>query len=267
MALPDPFPQEDLPLSELWTYLHTIQTDFCFNQELGVFYASPAWHAAKTVLDLGTGNGYYLNRLASHFPEKNYLGIDISPDYIEHARQTVTAPNITFECQDLYQVQGTYDVVLSRLVLQHLDNVDQALKVLANVLHPGGMAYIIDANDPVRYFYPVPTEYVEFFKAYTAHQSQHGMNRNIASELQHAINQQGQFICRNMENILIPSTIDDNLSLFEKTYYLVIVMVEKTGGMDYDFGSVKKAWRLWCQTKRKYMQVGLKVLPLQKLHG
>jgi 2-polyprenyl-3-methyl-5-hydroxy-6-metoxy-1,4-benzoquinol methylase len=265
MALPDPFPQEDLPLAELWTYLHTIQTDFCFNQELGVFYASPTWHAAKTVLDLGTGNGYYLNRLASYFTEKHYRGIDISPDYIEQASQTVTSPNIAFECQDLYQVQGMYDVVLSRLVFQHLDNVDQALKALANVLHPGGTAYIIDANDPARYFYPEPTEYVEFFKAYAAHQGQQGMNRNIASELQHAINQQGQFTCMNMENLLIPSTIDDNLSLFEKTYYLVVVMVEKTGGMDYDFGSVKKAWRLWCQAKKKYMQVGLKVLQLQKL--
>lgn len=38
---------------------------------------------ARTVLDLGSGNGVYLQKLADRFPEKIYLGIEKQSDLVE----------------------------------------------------------------------------------------------------------------------------------------------------------------------------------------
>ena len=67
-----------------------------------------------------------------------------------------------------------------------------------------------------------------------------------------------------MTDVVIPSTIGENLELFKKTYYLVILMVEHTGRLRHDFGRVKAEWRRWCASDRVYMQVGIRILQLAR---
>ena len=47
----------------IWDQMQRLQTDFAIAQELSFYYASPQWHEARTVLDIGAGNGYYLKRI------------------------------------------------------------------------------------------------------------------------------------------------------------------------------------------------------------
>ena len=36
------------------------------------------WRDAERVLDVGCGNGFFLNQLADAFPDKEYLGVDVN---------------------------------------------------------------------------------------------------------------------------------------------------------------------------------------------
>jgi SAM-dependent methyltransferase len=256
--------REDFTLGEIWNALQVIQADFCFGQEVSAYYTSPAWLRARTVLDVGTGNGHYLARLAGHFPDKQYRGIDVEADHIDVARRTVAQPSLRFERGDLYAATGRYDALLARLLFQHLTRVPEALDAVANLLRPGGVAVIVDANDAARHLDPAPPEYLRFFRAYTANQGAHGMSREAALHLPELVRGHPRLECSRVTDVVIPSTVGENLELFKKTYYLVILMVELTGRLRHDFGRVKEEWRRWCAADRVYMQVGIRIVQLAR---
>ncbi len=256
--------QSDHTLAGVWDTLHRIQADFCFAQELGVYYTAPGWLRARRVLDVGTGHGHYLARLASVFPDKHYVGVDIEPSYVELARRRCHADNVSFVVDDLYDMRGQYDFVLMRLIMQHLDRPGAALDKLAELLRPGGCALVIDALDSARFFHPWPDTFMQFFEDYCEHQRAKGLDRDIAAKLGAMLRGHPQLRQERVDRLVIPSTVAGNLELFEKTYYLVIVMVELAGEMHADFAAVKQAWRRWCAQERRYMQVGLRLVRVRR---
>src|SRR5215468_1538514 len=83
-------------LLEIWDQIQRLQTDFALAQELSCYYTTPQWHAANTVLDLGTGNGYYLQKIAGYFPDKVYRGVDLSAELIAIAQRESKSENVSF---------------------------------------------------------------------------------------------------------------------------------------------------------------------------
>lgn len=70
-------------------------------------------HNAKRVVDLGCDFGAYTFTLAKMFPDKEFLGIDISPEKIAAARRVNTLPNVSFEVG----TQRTVSIRLADVVL------------------------------------------------------------------------------------------------------------------------------------------------------
>src|SRR5215475_14073828 len=81
---------------EIWDQIQRLQTKFSFAQELSCYYTTPQWHAAKTVLDLGTRNKYYLRKIAGCFPDKVYHDMDISAELIAIAQRESKNKNVSF---------------------------------------------------------------------------------------------------------------------------------------------------------------------------
>jgi len=79
-------------------------------------------------LEIGCGNGRDALEITKH--TQNYLGIDISPAFIEMARQKVTGGH--FEVADIesFQFPEKYDIVISFASLLHEDKTK-----LANILN------------------------------------------------------------------------------------------------------------------------------------
>lgn len=104
------------------------------------------------VLDVGTGPGY-LALAASRVvgPEGAAVGIDASPEMIARARlladrSGAAAEYIVASAASLPFDDGSFDVVLSRLVLHHLTGEIRAtaLAEMLRVLRPGGRLLIAD---------------------------------------------------------------------------------------------------------------------------
>ena len=245
---------------EIWDQIQRLQTDFAFAQELSCYYRTPQWHAAKTVLDLGTGNGYYLRKIAGYFPDKVYRGVDISAEFIAIAQRESKSGNVSFSHCSLFDVTEAADFVLMRLLLQHLPDVEAVLDHVAALIPSGGSALIIDAHDPFRFFHPDLPEFTRFFAAYAEHERSTGRDRRVARRVEQANASSRAWKLGDTLQLLIPSTIPGNLDLFTRTYTLLVDLVDQTGELQYDFSTVKEAWRRWSERPDAYAQVGLNLM-------
>lgn len=250
---------------DIWDQMQRLQTDFAIAQELSFYYTSPEWQSAKTVLDVGCGNGYYLGKIANRFPEKSYHGIDLSPELVAVAQTESGGRNLSFSCRDLCELTESFDVVLMRLLLQHLDDVPVFLDEVARLTKSGKAAFIIDAHDPVRFFYPEFPEFTSFFAAYSEKERRAGRDRCVENRVRQALASSTTWQWRGITRLVIPSTISGNMALFAKTYTLLVDLVEQAGELSYDFAVVKDAWRRWSQIPGAYTQVGLNMIRIERL--
>jgi 2-polyprenyl-3-methyl-5-hydroxy-6-metoxy-1,4-benzoquinol methylase len=265
-AVSDPhFDTHKAVIQRIWDQLQRLQTDFAIPQELSFYFTSAQWHEARNVLDIGSGNGYYLEQIAALFPEKRYTGIDASGELVDIANRERCRENLAFEVGHLLEHTGTYDFVLMRLLLQHVDDIPAALDRVAEMTRPGGTALIIDANDAVRFFYPRLPQFTAFFAAYAEHELRAGRDRSVADRIEKALSKSTRWIHGDTLSLLIPSTINRNLELFTQTYSLFVDLVREVGDLTYDFDSVKEAWRRWSVLPDAYTQVGLNLIRLDRM--
>ena len=250
--------------TQIWNDLNILQTDFCLPQELPVYYQSSHWLEASTVLDIGTGNGYYLEKLATRFPEKTFFGIDHAPGLIDIACKKTQSPNLQFAVEDLDTMTGSYDFVLLRLLLQHLTDPIYAMQRVFDVTHVGGCCLIIDAFDELRDFHPPFPAFVEFFKNFISATSEQGLDRNIVENLISQLEESGKWSVLKNLTLTIPSTWPGSLELFYKTYTRVVDLIETKRMFEWDFGKLRNSWKIWADEKNAYAQVGLRVLLLQR---
>ncbi|MBP0459363.1 class I SAM-dependent methyltransferase [Streptomyces montanisoli] len=123
-----------------WLALGAMQYEYLLGHGL-----SPA----HRMLDIGCGNLRAGWRFIDHLDSGNYYGIDISPDILISAKQTLTrfhlqdkVPHLTLT-QDLtldFLPAGHFDVVHAHSVFSHspLDVIDECLSHVGRVLRPGG---------------------------------------------------------------------------------------------------------------------------------
>lgn len=95
------------------------------------------------VLELGCGTGWLCNELARY---GECLGVDISPLAIGAAKERY--PELRFECVDLsdWRPEGTYDLVLSHEVIEHLRDQPAHIGVAFDALRPGGLFILTTPN-------------------------------------------------------------------------------------------------------------------------
>jgi ubiquinone/menaquinone biosynthesis C-methylase UbiE len=104
------------------------------------------------LLDVGCGPGTVTADLARRVPDGSVLGVDRSADVVERARQEFASPgpgNLGFAVADAYALgfaDGSFDVVFSHQMLQHLARPADAVAEMRRVLRPGGLLAVRDAD-------------------------------------------------------------------------------------------------------------------------
>ena len=99
-----------------------------------------------SVLELGCGTGSFTRELARSGAD--VVAIDVSPELLEIATATSSAPNIQYEIQNAYTLsysEGVFDSVIGSSILHHLE-VEKALRNVYRVLKPEGTIYFTEPN-------------------------------------------------------------------------------------------------------------------------
>jgi SAM-dependent methyltransferase len=88
----------------------------------------------KSLLEIGCSSGYHLEVLQCRDVDASYQGCDISPAFIQLARQTY--PSTRFDVEDATQLSYgscTFDIVVSGCCLLHIPDHEKAIAEAARV--------------------------------------------------------------------------------------------------------------------------------------
>jgi len=94
----------------------------------------------QRLLDLGSGTGYFTERLAQRLAPEQILGLDLAEGMLQFSRRE-RAPGPAWLCADAEQLplaDASIDLVFSSLSFQWCEQLPKALAEVRRVLRPGG---------------------------------------------------------------------------------------------------------------------------------
>jgi ubiquinone/menaquinone biosynthesis C-methylase UbiE len=115
-------------------------------------YLLPLLEEGMTLLDVGCGPATLTVDLAQRVAPGRVVGVDVSPEVIDEARQHVSqrrADNVELLVGDFRRLElglGSFDVVHAHQVLHHLGDPVGALRAMASLARPDGMVAVRDTD-------------------------------------------------------------------------------------------------------------------------
>lgn len=103
----------------------------------------------STWLDVGAGTGILTQVILQEAAPQKVIGVDLSPEYIEYARQHVQDARAEFrvnDAGDLTFESPQFDAAVAGLVLNFVPSAEQVVKSMIDAVRVGGMvgAYVWD---------------------------------------------------------------------------------------------------------------------------
>jgi SAM-dependent methyltransferase len=97
-------------------------------------------------LELGCGTGHFTRELARSGAD--IVAIDVSPELLEIAKDNCSAPHVSYQIENAYELSypdAIFDSVVGSSVLHHLE-IKDALHEIYRVLKPGGSMHFTEPN-------------------------------------------------------------------------------------------------------------------------
>lgn len=104
-----------------------------------------SWFASARVLELGCGTGRNAHACLA-WGARSYTGVDGSPGMLAEARRRVSGPVTWIEGELTGSFEGSFDVVLISLVLEHVRDVEPVIAAAARALAPAGRLVILELH-------------------------------------------------------------------------------------------------------------------------
>ena len=96
--------------------------------------------APRTMVDLGSGTGYFSELLKNKFPQANYIGMDLSENMSRFAKvhHSSACSWVTGDAESLPFQNNSIDLIFSSLAIQWCSNLPLLMKEIERVLKPTG---------------------------------------------------------------------------------------------------------------------------------
>lgn len=99
------------------------------------------------ILDLGCGNGWFSNRMASN-PSMQVIGIDLNLPELKQAQRLFSSNKVLFCYGNIFDnlfKQEEFDYIVLNASVQYFSSIPDLFKLLFLLLKPSGEIYILDS--------------------------------------------------------------------------------------------------------------------------
>jgi len=121
--------------------------------------------AEKVILEVGCSTGFLLHELVQDWPESLVIGSDFIADPLQRLAERVPAlPLLRFDMVNCPLPSASVDAVVLLNVLEHIDDDAAAVRQVARVLKPGGVAVVEVPAGPG--LYDVYDKYLHHYRRY-----------------------------------------------------------------------------------------------------
>jgi ubiquinone/menaquinone biosynthesis C-methylase UbiE len=119
----------------------------------------------ERVLDVGSGRGHVVHALRSLGVEAE--GIDLNPN----ASELAIVPHVrTMSATSLDYDDASFDAIVSFHAIEHIPEVESAIKEMGRVVRPGGKVLLVYPAEPVRGLFAIPTAVILYRNPFKARQ-------------------------------------------------------------------------------------------------
>lgn len=104
----------------------------------------------ESLLDAGCGTAPMLSLLTKEYPDKHYVGLDLTPEMIRKAKEK-KLPNTEFvvgDCENLPFEAESFDIVINSQSFHHYPNPQNFFNSVNKVLKKGGCLILRDNTGP-----------------------------------------------------------------------------------------------------------------------
>ncbi len=120
------------------------------------------------ILDAGCGPGEIASRLAEKFPEVRVTGVDLLEEHLRlaRARYPQLGKRLQLLKADAFSLpfpDGTFDLAVSRHVVQAIPDPPRALAELVRVTRPGGFLHVLAEDYGMIHLHPTRPEVTDFW--------------------------------------------------------------------------------------------------------
>ncbi|MEO8257191.1 MAG: class I SAM-dependent methyltransferase [Acidobacteriota bacterium] len=122
--------------------------------------------AAPVLLEMGCSSGFFLDDLRARFPAATVIGSDFLQEPLERlAARVRDVPLLRFDAVRCPLPDASLDAVILLNVLEHIENDGEAVRQVARILKPGGVAVIEVPAGP--HLYDLYDEHLQHYRRYS----------------------------------------------------------------------------------------------------
>lgn len=248
-----------------WDDLLTRQVDLFGECESEAMRGIDALRTARRVLDVGCGNGAYLAQLRERYPEKDYIGMDVSPAFIEMATRRHGRPGLRFQEGDFLGAAElpASDVLILRFVVQYLECGVSVLRRSAEALDQGGTVIIIEPDMARSVVRPSMPMFVGMLSAFEARQEAAGRLRTRLDELRRAAESNPSWDVAADRIATIDVTTEMQVGKTAAVFDRWIDLCERAGDFAYPFNSTRQELTDWSIRPEASAGIALRIIALR----
>jgi SAM-dependent methyltransferase len=167
MSTPDRNPQAQQMADESMVRNLRAQIEAIWPQERAIVERHALPEGAR-VLDVGCGTGEFAAKLLAIRPDLTLHGIDVDPAHLDKARHNLAfaGGRADFAVGDAFhlgEVDGGFDLVVCRHVVQAVPEVPRLLAELVRACKPGGVVHVVAEDYGLMTFHPTRLDADEFW--------------------------------------------------------------------------------------------------------
>lgn len=145
-----------MEMNKLESVIHRMetQTNLTWKRERNLILAhvsNPRDHL--NILEIGSGPGVITEKLCDLFPNSQITSVELDKDLLEYHKRNLSDESrkrVTILQGDVAEIElgvEQYDIVYARLVLQHVHQVEEALKNMRRSLKENGKIIVTDIDE------------------------------------------------------------------------------------------------------------------------